>query len=319
MVDLQPFLQHRLEGTALPWPRKQGKVRDIYDLGDTLALVATDRMSGFDRALCAIPLKGQVLNLTSAWWFQNTASICPNHLLSVPDPNVTIARKCQPFPVEFVVRGYLTGSTSTSLWTHYQRGAREYCGNKFPDGLIKNQILPQAILTPTTKDLEDRPVSPREIIAEGRMKPDQLEQVAALSLALFQQGQAIARQRGLILVDTKYEFGLDPAGTIRLLDELHTPDSSRYWIAESYQERFSAGREPENIDKEFLRLWFKERCDPYRDPELPEPPQELILETTRRYVLLYEKITGQSFPYPDPRNPIAGRIEASLSRTLQKH
>jgi len=317
-AELEPYLNHRVDGTALPWPRLEGKVRDIYDLGDRLALVATDRMSGFDRALCSIPLKGRVLNQVSRWWFERTADICPHHLLDTPDPNVAIVRKCRVFPVEFVMRGYLTGSTSTALWTHYAAGERSYCGHTLPEGLKKHQILPEPILTPTTKDAHDRPVSLREIVELGLMSETDLERAAAAAHALFRHGQETAREHGLILVDTKYEFGVDAEGVLRVVDEIHTPDSSRYWIAGSYGPRFAAGEDPEHIDKEFIRLWFRERCDPYRDETLPTPPDSLLLETSRRYLELYHRITGQPLTLPpadeDPRQRIEANLRAYAAR-----
>ena len=276
-------------------------MRDVYELGDKVVVVTTDRQSAFDRVLAAIPFKGQVLNQTSAWWFARSASVVPNALLATPHPNVAVMRKCEVFPVEFVVRGYLTGSTDTSLWTHYAAGSREYCGHRLPGGLRKNARLEANLLTPTTKEAKhDRPVSSAEIVALGLMSPGDLEAVSAHALALFALGQREAAQRGMLLVDTKYEFGRDVAdGTIRLVDEVHTPDSSRYWVAGSYEARHAAGQEPENIDKEFLRLWFRSRCDPYKDEVLPEAPDELVAELARRYVRLYETITGSEF-VPQP-------------------
>ena len=297
--------------------KRTGKVRDTYELEDRLILITTDRQSAFDRVLAAVPFKGQVLNLTSAWWFEQTRSLVPNHVIAVPDPNVTIAKKCQVFPVEFVVRGYITGSTSTSLWTVYQKGIREYCGNKLPEGLVKNQKLNNNMLTPTTKDVHhDRPVSPEEIVSGGLMSAEDLERCRQAALKLFAWGQEKARENGLILVDTKYEMGRDPDGEIVVVDELHTPDSSRYWLADSYEDRFRQGLEPENIDKEFLRLWFREHCDPYRDKTLPKAPEALVVELSQRYIQLYEMITGQAFPFPDESQPILERIQNNLETWL---
>lgn len=305
--DLLAALPFCLTETSLPFGKKyKGKVRDTYDLGDQLILVTTDRQSAFDRCLAAVPYKGQVLNLTSAWWFKNTQSIVPNHLIAVPDPNVAIAKKCKIFPIEFVVRGYISGSTSTSLWTQYQKGVREYCGITFPDGLRKNQKLESPVITPTTKEtLHDRPISPHEIVAEGWMTQEDWDETSSYALKLFQHGMEVAQQHGLILVDTKYEFGRDAEGRIVLVDEIHTPDSSRYWLFNGYQERFDAGKEPENIDKEFLRLWFVDHCDPYKDEVLPQAPQELIVTLASRYIQLYEMITGESFVYDS--NPVASK------------
>ena len=265
----------------------EGKVRDTYVDDDVMIAVTTDRQSAFDRHLASIPFKGAVLNRTSAWWFEQTKDIVPNAWLSSPDPNVTVMKKCTVFPIEFVVRGYLTGSTSTSLWTHYKSGGRDYCGNALDDGMVKNQQLPMNIVTPTTKEkTHDRPISLEDIVKEGWMEQEDLDYCAAKTLEViylsyfsyfrtctgnlsdgrrvlcrqvFEFGQKVAAKRGLILVDTKYEFGRDADGTIRLIDEINTPDSSRYWLKDSYAARHAAGQEPDMIDKEFLRLWFAER------------------------------------------------------------
>ena len=290
-----------------------GKVRDRYDLGDRMVLITTDRQSAFDRVLTAVPFKGQVLNMSSAWWFEQTRHIVPNQVLSIPDPNVTIAKKCAVFPIEFVVRGYITGTTSTSLWTVYQSGRREYCGIDLPDGLTKNQKLPTNYLTPTTKEEEhDRPISPEEIVSENWMTADDWERCSRIAQELFAFGQAKAAEHGLVLVDTKYEMGRDETGEILLIDEIHTPDSSRYWIADSYQQRMREGQEPDNVDKEFLRLWFMENCDPYEDEVLPPAPDDLVIELSRRYIYLYERITGRSFEFPEADQPIEMRLESNL-------
>ena len=293
--------------------KKTGKVRDQYELEDKIALITTDRQSAFDRVLASIPFKGQVLNLTSAWWFDRTKHIIPNHVLKIPDPNVTLAKKCKVFPIEFVVRGYITGSTSTSLWTVYNKGDREYCGNKLPEGLKKNQKLNKNMLTPTTKEEHhDRPISPREIVEEGWMTKEDWEHCSKKALELFAFGQETAMKNGMILVDTKYEMGIDSSGNIVLIDEIHTPDSSRYWIAESYSDRIKNNQEPQNIDKEFLRLWFVANCDPYNDKTLPEAPLDLVAELSSRYIYLYETITGGIFPFPDTGKPIQTRINENL-------
>ncbi|MFC1619722.1 phosphoribosylaminoimidazolesuccinocarboxamide synthase [Candidatus Neomarinimicrobiota bacterium] len=294
-----------------------GKVRDTYRLEDRLLLITTDRQSAFDRVLAAIPFKGQALNLTSAWWFDQTQDIVDNHVVEVPDPNVTVGRRCEVFPIEFVARGYITGTTSTALWTHYKDGARTYCGNALPEGFKKNERLAETILTPTTKSEEhDRPISPDEIVAEGWMTAEDWEAASAIALKLFAFGQKIAAERGLILVDTKYEFGKDEGGNILLIDEIHTPDSSRYWIAGSYKERMAQSAEPDNIDKEFLRLWFAENCDPYNDPVLPPAPEGLRIELSRRYILLYEMITGEAFPFPESGESMRERMKRNLASWL---
>lgn len=315
---LRAALPYRLTETDFSFGKRyQGKVRDTYDLGDRLLLVTTDRQSAFDRVIAAVPYKGQVLNLTSAWWFEQTESLVPNHLIAVPDPNVMIAKKCQVFPIEFVVRGYITGTTSTSLWTQYNKGVRDYCGIQFPEGLKKNQRLDTPALTPTTKETEhDRPISPKEIVAEGWMSQADWDEASAAALKLFHFGMQTAAKHGLILVDTKYEFGRDADGRIVLVDEIHTPDSSRYWLAHSYEERMAQGKEPENIDKEFLRLWFVDHCDPYKDKVLPEAPQELILTLASRYVQLYEMITGKRFTFAANPGPVAQRIMKNIAGYL---
>lgn len=290
-----------------------GKVRDRYELSDKLVLITTDRQSAFDRVLASIPFKGQVLNQVSQFWFENTKDIVPNHVLSVPDPNVTVGKKCEIFPVEFVMRGYLTGVTSTSVWTAYEKGERDYCGVQLPDGMVKNQPFNEPIITPTTKsDEHDEKISPAEIVKQGLMTQEDWDETAGYAIALFKRGQDIAKQHGMILVDTKYEFGKDENGVITLVDEIHTPDSSRYWMADSYADRFAAGQEPDNIDKEFLRLWFMDNCDPYNDETLPEAPEELVVELSSRYIQLYEAITGQEFVYPDVNIPVQQRIMHNL-------
>ena len=311
-------LRNTLRETNLMSSNKRtGKVRDQYNLSDGIALITTDRQSAFDRVLASIPFKGQVLNLTSAWWFKQTEHIIDNHVINIPDPNVTFAKKCKVFPIEFVVRGFITGSTSTSLWTVYNSGDREYCGNKLPEGLIKNQKLDSNMLTPTTKDdYHDRPISPDEIVKDGWMKKRDWDYCSKKALELFSFGQELASKNGMILVDTKYEMGLDSDGNITLIDEIHTPDSSRYWLANTYEQRMADGEEPENIDKEFLRLWFVDNCDPYNDKVLPTAPDELVVELSRRYIYLYETITGGLFPFPDAVKSIQSRIKENLKDIL---
>ena len=311
-------LNNTLTETALSSGRKRtGKVRDQYELDNKIVLITTDRQSAFDRVLASIPFKGQVLNLTSAWWFDQTKDIIPNHVIKIPDPNVTIVKKCEVFPIEFVVRGYITGSTSTSLWTVYNNGDREYCGNTLQEGLIKNQKLDTNMLTPTTKEEHhDRPISPDEIISEEWMAQKDWDYCSQMALELFAFGQVKARQNGMILVDTKYEMGRDKDGIIRLIDEIHTPDSSRYWVANTYEERISAGQEPQNVDKEFLRLWFVDNCDPYNDEILPDAPEELVAELSSRYIYLYETIVGESFPFPDASQLVEERINENLKGLL---
>ena len=311
-------LNNTLTSTNLPsGSKKTGKVRDQYDVGDKIALITTDRQSAFDRVLASIPFKGQVLNLTSAWWFEKTKHIIPNQVLKIPDPNVTLAKKCKVFPIEFVVRGYITGSTSTSLWTVYNKGDREYCGNILPEGLKKNQKLTSNMLTPTTKEEHhDRPIAPPEIISEGWMTKEDWDYCSQKALDLFAFGQEKAAENGMILVDTKYEMGKDHDGNIVLIDEIHTPDSSRYWISKTYDERFGSGQEPQNIDKEFLRLWFVDNCDPYNDETLPDAPEDLVVELSSRYIFLYETITGNNFPFPEFEKKVNDRINENLKDEL---
>ena len=292
-------------------PKRTGKVRDMYERNGKLVLITTDRHSSFDRIIAHIPWKGQVLNQVSAWWFERTRDIVPNAVLAIPDPNVTVARKCTMVPVEAVVRGYLTGVTDTAAWTRYAAGVRDFGGTILPDDMRKNQQLPQPIFDPTTKEAaHDRTLSPAQMIDEGFITRDLFDRVKDTALKLFTRGQEIAAQNGLMLVDTKYEFGTDPDGTLVLIDEIHTPDSSRYWQRESYKTRFSSGEEPEYFDKEFLRLWFRDHCDPYRDAALPPAPPELIDELSRRYIGMYEQITGMKFTYGE--TPILQRIENNL-------
>lgn len=317
--EIQAALPFCLSKTNLPFGKKnQGKVRDFYDLGGHILLITTDRLTAFDRHLALIPYKGAVLNLTSAWWFEQTRHLIPNHIIAVPDPNVVVAKKCTVFPIEFVVRGYITGTTETSLWTQYQRGVREYCGLSFPEGLQKNQRLQEPVLTPTTKEAHhDRPISPAEIIAEGWMSEEDWAAASTLALKLYQAGVERAEKHGLILVDTKYEFGRDKEGNIMVVDEIHTPDSSRYWLANNYQARIAAGLEPENIDKEFVRLWFAKHCDPYNDKVLPQAPRELIAELSARYIQLYEMITSQEFDFSEFDEPAEQRIKRNISHYLR--
>jgi phosphoribosylaminoimidazole-succinocarboxamide synthase len=292
-------------------PKHAGKVRDVYDRGDKLVLITTDRHSSFDRIIAHIPWKGQVLNQVSAWWFARTLDIVPNHVLAVPDPNVTIAKKCAMVPVEAVVRGYLTGVTDTAIWTRYTKGAREFGGLVLPDGMRKNQPLPQPLFDPTTKEAaHDRALTPEQMIAQGFVSGDLFQRIKATALKLFARGQETAARNGLILVDTKYEFGIGDNGELVLIDEIHTPDSSRYWRLDSYESRISAGQEPDYFDKEFLRLWFIEHCDPYRDATLPDAPPDLVREMSRRYIQMFEQITGAKFEYG--ATPIGARIERNL-------
>jgi phosphoribosylaminoimidazole-succinocarboxamide synthase len=304
-------------------PKHQtGKVRESYDLPDgRRIMIATDRQSAFDKVLAAVPFKGQVLTQTARFWFEATADICPNHVLSYPDPNVVVARRLDMLPVEMVVRDYITGSTETSIWPMYRRGERSMYGIAFPDGLVKNQKLPETILTPTTKAAQgghDMPITPADIVARGLLGQDRWDELARISLALFARGREIAASNGLILVDTKYEFGIDPEGRITLADEVHTPDSSRYWKADSYAARLDEGKEPENLDKEFLRLWIAARCDPYKEP-IPEIPPETLIEFSEKYIALFEMVTGLAFEPPALDRPVRERVAANLKRAFPEY
>jgi phosphoribosylaminoimidazole-succinocarboxamide synthase len=316
---LRQTIPQALRGIDLAWPydRARGKVRDLFSLpGDRCLIVTTDRLSAFDRVLTAVPFKGQVLNQTSAFWFERTTDIIPHHILDVPDPNVSLVRDCEALPVEVVVRGYITGTTKTALWYHYALGERHMYGYDFPDGMIKNDRLPEPIITPTTKGRageHDERITCDEVVERRLLDAETWKQVQAAALAIFKRGQEIARQAGLILVDTKYEFGRATGGVVMLIDEVHTPDSSRFWLADSYEDRVSKGQEPENFDKEFLRLWYAEQgyCGG-DDP--PEATGDLIVQVAQRYIALYEKLTGQTFePAAYPGRP---RIERVLNGYL---
>lgn len=321
MVDnatLQAALGHTLQVTNLDrlGRKYEGKVRDNYTTTDGRRyIVVTDRISAFDRVLGTLPLKGQLLNRMAAFWFERTRNVAPNHVIDVPDPNVLVARECTPLPVEMIMRGYVTGVTSTSIWTHYVRGERVFCGHRLPDGLRKNERLPQPILTPSTKAEHgdhDVSASREEILAMGRMSPRDFDEAAELAHALFAHGQRWCSERGLILVDTKYEFGKDATGKIVVIDEIHTPDSSRFWFESTYEGRFRLGQDPESFDKEYVRrflagLGFK------GDGPIPHIPDDVRIEASRRYIEAYEKITGQAF-VPDLEDP-AVRIPRNLGLT----
>lgn len=293
----------------------RGKVRDNYDLPDgRRVLVTSDRLSAFDQVLCCIPFKGQVLNGVARWAFEQTADICPNHVLDYPDPNIVVGRRLDILPVEIVVRGYLAGTTSTSILTMYRAGRREMYGQRLPDGLVANQALETPIITPTSKAADgahDEPLTEAEILARGLLSEAQWRQVSETALALFARGQALAAERGLILADTKYEFGVDAEGVIRLADEIHTPDSSRYWRADTYRQRLAAGQNPDSFDKDVIRAWVAARCDPYKD-EVPEIPPELIWKTALTYVEAHDRITGKTFEPPAPAPPVQDRVLAAL-------
>lgn len=302
MLTTDQILEHRdyaLGGVSLSGYGEQGrgKVRDFYDLAEQRRLVVTtDRQSAFDRILGLIPFKGQVLNQLSQFWFEQTRDIVPNHLIEVPDPNVSLVKKAEMFPVEVIVRGYLTGVTDTSIWVMYQAGQRNLYGLDFPDGMRKNEPLPAPIITPTTHaELggHDQPLTPAEILDEGLVSPENWREIERAALAVFARGTEIAREAGLILVDTKYEFGLID-GAVALVDEVHTPDSSRYWLADSYDARFESGQEPDNFDKELLRLWMREQGFK-GEGQPPALTDDIVVRLSQRYQASYEKLTGHTF------------------------
>jgi phosphoribosylaminoimidazole-succinocarboxamide synthase len=314
-ADLRAALAKTLDRTDLEalGSKYEGKVRDNYSTKDGRRyIVVTDRISAFDRVLGTLPLKGQILNQLAAFWFAKTAAIAKNHVIGVPDPNVIEAIECAPLAVEMVVRAYVTGVTSTSIWTHYAAGKRVFCANRLPDGLRKNQRLERPILTPSTKAPKgghDISASRDEILEMGCISARDFDVAAEVALRLFDFGARLCAERGLILVDTKYELGRAPDGGIVVIDEIHTPDSSRFWFAHSYEERFANGGEPESFDKEYVRrylagLGFK------GDGPIPPIPDHVRIEATRRYIEACETITGEAF-VPNLEEP-----QARLRRNL---
>ena len=306
-----------LKGTNFPnlGSRYEGKVRDNYTKDDKRVIIVTDRLSAFDRIITLIPFKGQVLNQMATFWFDQTKDIVQNHVIEVPDPNVVIGRECKALSMEMVVRGYVTGVTTTSIWYNYEKGVRDFCGNKLPDGMKKNQKLDHPILTPSTKAEHgghDESVSGEEIVKRGILSQKDYDYIADVALRLFDRGVKIAAKQGIILVDTKYEFGLDSDGKITLINEIHTPDSSRFWFADEYEKRFEMGEEQKKIDKEYLREWLAERG--FRgEGEVPAIPDDVKVETARRYIEAFELITGQTFKAE------VGDTEARIKNNLAKY
>jgi phosphoribosylaminoimidazole-succinocarboxamide synthase len=328
MSDLDPVLRaqlaHTLDHTS--WthfrghhlPRYDGKVRDCYidEPHRERVIVVTDRLSAFDAVVGTIPFKGQVLNQLAEFWFRHTRPIAPNHMIRVPDPNVMIVRECEPLPVELVMRAYLTGVTSTSIWKAYEQGARVFCGHPLPEGMHKNQPLPRPILTPSTKAAKgdhDISVSKDELLAMGRIQPELFERAAAIAEALFAAGQAHAAKQGLILADTKYEMGVQPNGELVVIDEIHTPDSSRYWYQDDYEQRLARGEEPRSLDKEYVRRWLANEAKWTGDGPPPTMPDDIRVEAAKRYIASYEIVTGKKFE-ADPREPL-DRIARELGAT----
>lgn len=311
-------LKHCLTGTDFTnlGERYAGKVRDNYTRDGKRILITTDRLSAFDRIITLIPFKGQVLNALTKYWSEVTKDIVGNHVIEIPDPNVVVAEECKPLSVEMVVRGYITGTTSTSIWTHYKNGSRDFCGNKLPDGMRKDQKLPEPILTPSTKAAHgdhDESVSPDVLLERGAIAREEWDQLADVSLRLFKLGQETAAKQGVILVDTKYEFGRNSKGEIVLIDEIHTPDSSRFWIAGTYEKHFEEESDQDNINKEFLRIWLADKGFT-GDSEVPEIPDEIKIETAKKYIEAFESITGQAFE-GTPGDPMP-RIEANLRKYM---
>jgi phosphoribosylaminoimidazole-succinocarboxamide synthase len=317
--ELSKLIPQALKETNLPLSGKQtGKVRDWYDLPNGQRLiVTTDRLSAFDIILAAVPYKGQVLNQLSAWWFEQTQDIIPNHIVSLPDPNASIVRVAEPILVEVIVRGYITGVTSTALWYRYSLGERDIYGYQFPESLQKNALLPEPIITPTTKGGEtghDERLTCAEVVEKGLLDKKTWDQVQAAALAIFKRGQKLARKAGMILVDTKYEFGIAADGSVVLIDEVHTPDSSRFWKADTYEARFAVGEDPENFDKEFVRIAYVDKG--YRgDGDIPEMPAELWSAASERYITIYELLTGKTFvpgAYPVEQRMIGNLKKAGV-------
>lgn len=313
-----PYCNTALSQTDIALGEKihEGKVRDTYIIKGKRVLVTTDRQSAFDLILASVPFKGQVLNRIAKFWFDKTQHIIKNHCIAMPDVNCLVAETLEIFPVEFIVRAYMTGTTDTSIWVNYQNGVRNFCGNTLPENLKKSEKLPQIIVTPTTKPehigSHDESISREKIIEKGLMTAEDFDFVAQKSLELFIFGQKHCEKNGLILVDTKYEFGKNSEGKIILADEIHTPDSSRFWEMEGYEESFKKGTDPKSFDKDILRRWYSKRCDPYADKKLPEAPQELISEMSYVYQTAYEKITDEEF-IPETSTPVNERMNRNLS------
>lgn len=316
--EIKSQIPHVLTGTDFPQlgEKYEGKVRDNYTKGDRRILIVTDRLSAFDRIITLIPFKGQVLNQIAQFWFEQTDDICGNHVIDFPDPNAVVAKQCQAIPVEMVVRGYVTGVTSTSIWHHYEKGVRNFCGNELPDGMKKDQKLEAPIITPSTKAAKgghDESVSREEILERGLVTQEQFDDMAQKAMALYKRGVEIAAKQGIILVDTKYEFGMTDDGEIILIDEIHTPDSSRFWFADEYEKRFAEGVPQKKIDKEYLREWLADKGF-IGEGDVPEIPDEIRAETARRYIEAYELITGQVFEAQvgDPQE----RLQQNLSKYM---
>jgi phosphoribosylaminoimidazole-succinocarboxamide synthase len=314
--EILELLPLACEGTDLPLAGKAtGKVREWYPLPNGQRLiVTTDRLSAFDRILAAVPYKGQVLNQLAAWWFEQTRDLIPNHLVSLPDPNAALVMEVTPLRVEVIVRGYISGVTTTALWYRYEQGERDIYGYHFPEGLHKNERLPEPIITPTTKGeagAHDERLTCQEVVSKGYVEAQAWEEVQAAALAIFKRGMKLAKQAGLILVDTKYEFGRTADGQVILIDEVHTPDSSRFWKADSYAQSIARGDEPENFDKEFIRLAYA-KLGYLGNGEIPPMPDDLWVQAAERYIRIYQMLTGLSF---EPGSyPVEKRLVGNLKK-----
>ncbi|MDA1060540.1 MAG: phosphoribosylaminoimidazolesuccinocarboxamide synthase [bacterium] len=316
--QLMAQIPYVLTGTDFPalGEKYEGKVRDNYSKDGKRILIVTDRLSAFDRIITLIPFKGQVLNQIAEFWFEQTKDIVGNHVIEFPDPNVVVAKECEALPVEMVVRGYITGVTSTSAWYNYEKGVRNFCGNELPEGLRKNQKFDEPILTPSTKAEHgghDESVSKEDILARGVVSEEDFDYMADVSMKLYKRGVEVAAKQGIILVDTKYEFGRDKDGNIILIDEIHTPDSSRFWYQDEYDQRLASGEEQKKIDKEYLREWLADKGF-IGEGEVPEIPDEVRVETARRYIEAYELITGQTFEAEV--SDVNERLRKNLSKYL---
>jgi phosphoribosylaminoimidazole-succinocarboxamide synthase len=313
--DIRQQLEYTLEETRFTLGQKiKGKVRDNYILDDQRILIATDRVSAFDRVITTLPFKGQILNEFANYWFAHTKDIVANHILATPDPNVVVAKECHAIPVEVVIRGYITGVTTTSAWYNYERGVRDFCGNILPEGLKKNQQFETPIITPTTKaerGEHDENLSPAECVSRKLVTQQVMDDLTEISFKLYQRGVKLAAEHGMILVDTKYEFGMYK-GEITLIDEVHTPDSSRYWFADDYTSRFKQGKEPRKIDKAYFREWLASQG--YRgEGQIPYVLDEVRVESTRRYIEAYETVTGEEFQAE------VGEVHQRIEDNLRKH
>lgn len=314
---LKKQLEFTLSKTDFPklGNKYEGKVRDNYSKDGKRIIIVSDRLSAFDRIITEVPFKGQVLNQMAQFWFENTKDIIGNHIIEVPDPNVTVARECTSLPVEMVIRGYITGVTTTSAWYNYEKGVRNFCGNVLPEGLKKNQKFDKPIITPTTKAEHgghDESISPEEVVKRGLVTQEEFNKMMEATFKLYEFGVKTCAKQGIILVDTKYEFGKTSDGEIILIDEIHTPDSSRFWFQNEYEARLASGEEQKKIDKEYLREWLAAKG--FRgEGEVPAIPDDVKVETARRYIEAYELITGQEFKAE------AGDVHSRITKNLAKY